>query len=372
LKDRIDNKDVLLLAFRRSNAKFFKTLVEYCDCTNFKIISTREVLFPSWQGIGELKNVNLTQAVNFAVDEFYAKTNLTIVPKFIIRLFFTLFSYINFFRYYKIISPNYLKILIWNGGKFRQRVAIEIARIKGIKVYFFENGLLPNRIVFDGKGINYENSVPRDKEFFQNYQNDLALPTELIQRVGKNSKKFSGEKEKLPPKYIFIPFQVDSDTQIITHSPWLRNMRDFFNTIESIASKTDWHFVLKEHPSSNRNYPDLHTRASKIDNITFANSYLTQELIQNSSAVITINSTVGVESLLFHKKVIVLGDAFYNIEGVTYRASDEVSLLKIIEEIEEIVIDDTLIDNFLKYLYYDYLIPNDENVYKVFAELLKK
>jgi len=86
--------------------------------------------------------------------------------------------------------------------------------------------------------------------------------------------------------------------------------------------------------------------------------------------VITINSTVGIESLLFHKKVIVLGDAFYNIEGITYEARDQKTLLEIIDTIEVLKLDTKLIGNFLKYLYNDYLIPKNDKMYMIMCQKL--
>ena len=228
---------IILFAFRKSHKIFFKNFVKNIrNSNNFNISSTKDVIFPSLSGIKDLNKVNLEPACNFATDELYAKTGSKIfIPRFIIKSFFKFFSYINYFRYYRILDNNYNRMLIWNGGKFRQRIAIEIARIKNIEVFYFENGLLPNRLVLDNKGINNNNSIPKNKSFYQKYKNKLELPIKLTPRVGKNIQKFSGNKKKLPSKYIFVPFQVDYDTQIITHSHWIKNMRELFYLIENIA-----------------------------------------------------------------------------------------------------------------------------------------
>ena len=366
----LENQDnIVLFAFRTSQKLFFETLLENCKDKNLTILSTKNSFKLSFKALGKLKDVNLNDACDFAVDEFYAKTNLKI-PKIFLKIYFKLFSYINFMRYYAALDEKYTKMLIWNGGKFRQRIALEVTKIKKIKVYFFENGLLPNTIVFDNKGINYENSVPRNQDFYKSYSSNIALPTELVPRIGKSREVFTGEKEILPKKYIFVPFQVDYDTQIISNSHWIKNMRMLFDVIENVAQKSEYHFVLKEHPSSGVEYLDLYTRVNNIENISFKNTYSTQELIEKSLAVITINSTVGIESLLFHKKVIVLGDAFYNIESLTHEARCVEDLLSIVEVIESIKIDIDIIDNFLKYLYNDYLIPKDDESYKIICQKL--
>jgi len=369
----LKNQDnIALFAFRTSQKLFFEKVIQNCHTEQLAIISTKNSFKMSLSALAKLKEVKLTDACDFAVAEFYAKTNLKI-PKILLTLYFKLFSYINFLRYYATLNDKYTKMLIWNGGKFRQRIALEVAKVKKIKVYYFENGLLPNTMVFDAKGINYENSVPRNKDFYENYSSAIALPTELVPRVGKSREIFTGEKEVLPPKYIFVPFQVDYDTQIISNSHWIKNMRILFDVIENIAKESEYHFVLKEHPSSGVEYLDLYERANMISNISFRNTYSTQELIEKSLAVITINSTVGIESLLFHKKVIVLGDAFYNIEGITYAVKNEEALLNIVQNVENLEIDIEIINNFLKYLYHDYLILKDDERYvKICHRLLEK
>jgi capsular polysaccharide export protein len=165
---------------------------------------------------------------------------------------------------------------------------------------------------------------------------------------------------------------VDYDSQILLYSPWIEDMRALFNLIEEIAQYGDYHFILKEHPSSRKNYEDLHQRGEKNDNIYFVNGYSTQELIEKSSAVLTINSTVGIEALLFKKRVIVVGNAFYTIEGITKKAKDKTELIEIVECLNSWHVNEKLIENFLKYLYYEYLIPTEESDTHKSSNLLAK
>jgi len=144
----------------------------------------------------------------------------------------------------------------------------------------------------------------------------------------------------------------------------------FFDVIVQVAKNSEYDFVLKEHPSSGIEYDDLHKRVNHIENMSFRNTYSTQELIEKSEAVVTLNSTVGIESLLFHKKVIVLADAFYNIDGITYEAKNSKALIKQINSIEQKRVDTSLIDNFLKYLYHDYLVSKDNTQYQTFCSKL--
>jgi capsular polysaccharide export protein len=132
-------------------------------------------------------------------------------------------------------------------------------------------------------------------------------------------------------------------------------MRELFALMKELSQKLGITFVFKEHPSSRKSYEDLKRKQNK--HLIFANNYSTQELIQKASMVITINSTVGIESLLFHKKVITLGEAFYNITGIVKHIKNKNELEKALQEGFEIDFD--LVDRFLSYLYYDYLIEGN-------------
>lgn len=251
--------------------------------------------------------------------------------------------------------------MLWNGLTFRQAIALEIAKLYNIQAIFIENGTMPNRITIDKKGVNFLNSVPRNKSFYQQYSNENILPTSLIPRIAKNSKKFKkiSCEDYLPKNYIFVPFQVDYDTQIMLYSPWIKNMTQLFEVIEQIAQELNIHFVFKEHPTSVKNYPTLHKRASKNPNLYFANGCETQTLIENANAVITINSTVGIESLLFGKKVITLGNSYYNIEEIVLNVQTKDKLKLALKNLSSWKPNSVLVNNFLKYLYYDYLVEGN-------------
>lgn len=347
---------IALFAFRKRHKHFFDSLSE--DCPYTKVLFSQRSFKMSLKGIVQVSKADFRKACFFAVEEFGVKSVIK-VPKVLLSIYFSFMARVHFLRYYALLDNAYTKVLIWNGGKFRERIAIEVATIQNIKIYYFENGLLPNTMVFDSQGINYENSVPRKRIFFENYKSTITLPQNLVPRIGKDRDSFKGAKNLLPTEYIFVPFQVDADTQILMQSPWIKNMRMLFDVIEKLSKDTKYHFVLKEHPSSGVKYSDLHQRTKNIPQINFHNSHSTQHLIEKSLAVITINSTVGIESLLFHKKVIVLGDAFYAIEGISYAISDFEALLKIVIRIKKEKIHKNIVDNFLKYLYNDYLIQKD-------------
>ncbi len=245
-------------------------------------------------------------------------------------------------------------VVVWNGLMFRRSMFVAAAQALNIKICYMENGLLPKTTVCDLKGINANNSVPRTADFY------LARPekvfddkVELVVREARKPKKTSGKK--LPDKYLFIPFQVDTDSQIIIYSSWIKNMKQLFDEVLSVVGQGEQKLAFKEHPSSKIDYAYLHDELDESIGI-FANEYSTQELIEKADAVITINSTVGIEAILLGKKVIVLGEAFFNIPGLVLSARNISDLKKRIHELNTFNPDEKLRKNFIEYLKNDYLI----------------
>lgn len=353
----------LLFAVNSKHNRFFKRVKEECtfECS---IVFTKYLFLPSYKALFHIHKMDFSKPINLKTTDYFARKENS-VPTFIIKTFYTLLAYYNYFRYFRKITNKYQQIMFWNGMTFRQAIAFEIAKLYNITPIYIENGLMPNRIVIDKNGVNFNNSVPRNKDFFIKYKNNKSLPNELIPRKPKNAKKFENiKKEPLFKEYVFIPFQLDYDTQIMLFSPWIKNMRMLYHVVENVASNSNIKFIFKEHPSSIKNYPDLHKKANNNPNIMFANAYATQELIEKSNAVITMNSTVGIESLLLGKKVITLANAFYNIKDIVYHCENEQELENTVKNLPSIPRDEELITNFLKYLYYDYLIEGNFKDFK--------
>ncbi len=261
-------------------------------------------------------------------------------------------------------------LVVWNGLKYPLFIVRQLAMQYNIPVIYLENGPLPDTIQADLKGVNFLNSVPRDKSFYEKNFFEGELPQNLIPRKPAICRKFKNVKkiDVSSLKYVFIPFQVWSDTQIIYFSPWIKSMEQLFWLFVDIAKEfPDLHFIFKEHPSERfADYSKLHRIADKFPNLHFA-SNSTQELIEKAEVVVTINSSVGVEALLWHKKVIVLGQAFYDIDGIAKRAWSFSELLEHIKNLDNWEVDTVLVDNFLRYLYNYYLLKPKNDV-EIFAE----
>lgn len=161
----------------------------------------------------------------------------------------------------------------------------------------------------------------------------------------------------LPDRYVFVPFQVPSDMQILALSPWIRDMRHLYDEIFRLAeAEGQSHFVIKEHPS----FPlSIRAEVKPHQRIHFANHHDTQALIEGADAVITVNSTVGLESVLLEKKVITLGLAPYDIEGLVREAGNAAELLAAFRALDTWSPDAALRDRVIRYIQNVFLLKGE-------------
>ena len=255
-------------------------------------------------------------------------------------------------RLLKILADKHkedeLTFLIFNGSISPDNIFDSI-KTNHRRVYI-ENGFFPNTLQIDCRGVNAANSLPTDAGYYLNQPNYGVqdLPTKVQVRKLKLSYPFT----PLPDDYIFFPFQIPSDQQIRVHSRWIKTMDDFMSLIISFAAKyPDKNFVIKEHPSFKQSIVGKYPPRK---NILFANGNSTEELIKNARLVITLNSTVGIEALLFGKPVITLADACYNIDGLVRHANNIKKLNEYIMD-EGWLPDERLRIQFLGYIWNKYL-----------------
>ncbi len=262
-------------------------------------------------------------------------------------------------------------LVVWGGFQLPVAAALAAAREAGIRTLYCENGYLPKTIVMDPAGINAGNSLMgKDASFYRAMEISEDQRRQLFDMslVVRPFKKGSAASENivLPEQYVFLPLQVHDDSQILLYSPDFPDMPSVvrfcaagvaaYNTNTQAPLK----LVVKEHPSDHGRV-DYTALASEFPDVIFTKTLNTQQLIEKSSAVITVNSTVGIEAMLRLKPVITLGQAFYAVSGLVTpcRATD--SLSDILTRVLETPVDRDLTERFLGFLKYRYLVPLDRN-----------
>ena len=403
-------------------ANFFKKLdQEKKEITNIVTNFSEELIakeyslnvkrFKFSKNISTKQKYNFEEILKYHKTSCYSKRSLEIVKRF---LFFL-----------ETLKDHIDLLIIWDGTRIYERTAIEFARKYKKKYYVIENGYFrPFTIMFDSKGANYDSTIPRNIEFYKKIKNDslkfqkykhtpliiekqeklkkiqnknihkvfafiFSLEFSKIKKIQKICNHFYIKiknqiffKEKLlnykKERYVFIPFQVESDSQIILYSPKIKKMYDLVEV------------VLKNIEKYNKNTGDnlkaifkLHPMDNDIDLSKFRKFYKnelfhifkeenTMQLLKNSQLVITINSTVGIEALLEEKNVITLGNAFYNIKGIVNECKELKKLDKLIKISMTTKKSKELIEKFLYYLRFDYFTEvYIENPTKVAIENLK-
>ncbi|MCA6063126.1 capsular polysaccharide export protein, LipB/KpsS family [Thalassolituus marinus] len=250
-----------------------------------------------------------------------------------------------------LIRSGATHVLLWNGLKFRQRIVIEAAKSAGLRTLVMENGLLPDMTTLDARGVNFLNSVPRDPTFFMSYSGQWTTkPTVQKERPAE-----------LPEHYIFIPFQVNTDSQIVLFSPWLKDMfalTDALLQAEQSLGERMPHIIMKTHPACDQDYQNLAQQLEQRSNkIRLLLQGDTQTLIQHAAGVATINSTVGIEAVISNINTLVLGQAFYNIPGLTLHAQNQNELEQQLPKLVQFIPNPTLRKGLLAYLHNEYQIP---------------
>ena len=207
-------------------------------------------------------------------------------------------------------------MFVWNGGG--QDVSGRIKRFKqnGAKIIYSEKAWLPadgQHFYFDTKGVNYASTLT-DWKFgglLKKGEYTKTLDYLLEYQAGYKVGGFPDED------FVFIPLQVQNDSQIVHQSPF-KTMQSF---IDYVAERIPDNVIyIKPHPA------EIKIRAEDLKyplNCRLMRGQGVHAFLRNCAYVVTINSTVGVEALTYYKPVIVLGKAFYSHKLLTHVAKND-------------------------------------------------
>lgn len=250
-------------------------------------------------------------------------------------------------------------VLVFNGYLAPNAVMALAAEQLSMKQLFLENGFYPGTMQADPAGINALSTLPRDAAFYDRLSEETlgdGWPENFEIRKSKlKDGNAPAVANALPETYVFVPFQVPSDMQILALSPWIGSMVQLHGEISALADAfPDRQFVIKEHPSFPLSIQEVVRPHSHIH---FANSANTRDLIEGAEAVVTVNSTVGLEALTLGKKVITLGDAHYAIDGLVLHAEDRAALHEAFAQLDSWTPSDERRQRFIRFVFNRFLVP---------------
>lgn len=111
--------------------------------------------------------------------------------------------------------------------------------------------------------------------------------------------------------FIFFPLQVSTDQQILVNYKG----GSIFKAIDeaySYAKSKSCNLVVREHPAEkNKKFVREYLNNLSANSDFFVSNLSVAELIERSEEVVTVNSTVGLETRLNKKTVYFLGESFY-------------------------------------------------------------
>ena len=217
------------------------------------------------------------------------------------------------------INPRY--VVVWNGDFNDNDRGYQVPLIKRIKketniqMIYCEHGWLPQSLTFsmDKEGSNGGSSFSNSKTF--------PHRTDFTPVVNKRRMYNGGAKDPGVRDFIYVPLQLNSDTQIKMYSPHFKDMADFITHIANVFE--DKKLIIKGHPKDlQQNHARYKGICSKIPNATYVMNTNNLGYCKYADRVIAINSTTINEALVFQKAVMTYGKNNFYGKGVTYEVSD--------------------------------------------------
>jgi capsular polysaccharide export protein len=151
----------------------------------------------------------------------------------------------------------------------------------------------------------------------------FALRSRRARQAEETLKKVRGRR------YFLFPLQLSGDFQIRSHSPFLSMAMALEYVLMSFArhAPADSFLLIKEHPLDVgfRNWRrHIRARAAHYglgDRVLHIDGGDLQALCENSTGMVCVNSTSGTLALSAGTPVMVLGDAVYDVAGITHQGS---------------------------------------------------
>jgi len=238
------------------------------------------------------------------------------------------------------------KMIVWAG---LGNVEKTVCQVHNIDAFYCENGYFGNTFQMNKRGVNSEGSFVdlAPEQLYEFAYPNAALPASISEfaliktpfnkfnyylkrlfdedyrkylfsmiqynlAVKKAKKSFSEQVfenidfEKIG-KFVFIPLQVNSDTQTILYSEF-KDSYDFLSKVIPKLKQLGHHIVLKQHPFETE---PVDYSAFVDEQVSLYSKCDLNALIDSAEFVVTINSSVGLQAIERGKKVVACGAALY-------------------------------------------------------------
>ncbi|WP_429328601.1 capsule biosynthesis protein [Paraburkholderia atlantica] len=257
-----------------------------------------------------------------------------------------------------------------------------IAEAHGLRVHVFEEGYVrPHWLTLEKHGVNGRSQLPRDPAWYLDQRrgtppSPVGKPTgyNLFERAfhdiryraanslfaprfphyrshrprngffeyaglaaralrqrqhHKDSDQVTRELLDAKQPYYIFPLQLNSDAQIVVHSPFNGVREAITKVLTSFATNApaDTCLVIKNHPLDtglidHRSHALQLARDLDItDRLRFIDAGHLPTLLDNARGAVVVNSTVGLSALHHRRPLMALGTSIYNMPGLTWQGS---------------------------------------------------
>ncbi|HEU5076764.1 MAG TPA: hypothetical protein VFU02_21390, partial [Polyangiaceae bacterium] len=211
------------------------------------------------------------------------------------------------------------------------RPFFELARRDGLKTIVVERGALPESWYY-ADDVSYNDpewswdSIERaglsavELDIAAEYANRLKSGSFTLEAMGAMTETLSryAVYARLHPQICFVPLQLDDDMAVTQYTEGYQSYADFAASLaEQIAKHPDVLFLIKQHPLSK-----VPLALSGHNVLQCTSDDNVHGLLETAGAVICYNSGVGMLALIHGKRLVTVGNAFYNLPGLGQRARD--------------------------------------------------
>ncbi len=267
--------------------------------------------------------------VSYMSEYGFLKHIQTKPKKFLTRFYFDCLAKMHFINSYAYLRKHNIDVLYVKDDNSIPHIACIIAahNLK-IDVKILHEGYREEMLFIDANATRFRNSLPRNPDFYKN----LELEQYAIENDSKN--------------LILVLLQPEDSMEILFDSPFVKSQQYFLTIISNLASKNlDCQFVIFNSNSEFHN----------TENVSFISEGFTT-LLPSAKAIITVNSPQAIHGFEFNKPVIVLGNAFYAINGLTIPVTSEEELFNAISTINSFEFDAELAHKYIAFVQNYYAI----------------
>lgn len=237
-------------------------------------------------------------------------------------------------------------IIVWNGVTGHVANALRIighdqSRIGG----FLERGYLRNSVFFDHLGTNGASSISQGigSLYERSVIDDSVAAARTFLRevvVQEPSIRDTGSK------IIFVPLQVQLDSNILLYSDKIKTMRQLVFAALDLAKRlgAGWKVIVRDHPEEEQ----ARLNIPYDERIVRNNVTSLDDMLEAASVVYTVNSTVGMTAAFKGKVVVCNGSGIYCNERFVINAN-RLSLDELAEAVHSSLEQPANMDDIIDY-----------------------